>query len=131
MPIEPISVAPPLGGPQRARRRQAGFAMPDPEGDLPAESPAEASGAAPLPLLTLQAADMADAPSVADREAARQGDGVLAAMRGLQIAMLGGGGGLAALANLAKTLPDSTDPVLNAVLRAIAQRAAVERARWG
>jgi hypothetical protein len=133
MPIEPITGAPALAAGTRARRRQTGFAVPDPATQageaLAVAAPAEAA-AAQMPLLTLHAAGMADAQAEADRSAARQGEGALEAMRGLQLAMLGGdGAGQAAFATLPAHLPHAADPALHAVLQAIAQRAAIERAR--
>jgi hypothetical protein len=133
MPIEPITAAPSLAAATRARRRQTGFAVPDAAAqagdELAVEVPAEAA-TAQVPLLTLQAAGLADAQAEADRSAARQGEGALDAMRGLQLALLDGdAGGRAAFAKLAGDLPSAADPALQAVLQAIAQRAAIERAR--
>jgi hypothetical protein len=132
MPIEPIIGHPCLPAATQARRRQTGFAVPECGTEAAAEAPAEAGAGARLPLLTLQAAGMADAQDAAERAAAKQGEGLLGAMRGLQLAILGAGGGAAqALGKLAESVPDSADPALNAVLRGIAQRAAIERARRG
>ena len=65
-----------------------------------------------------------------------QRDGIKALLRalaGLQLASLGTGEACArdALAALAQDLPSAGDPRLDAVLKAIAQRAAVELARFG
>jgi hypothetical protein len=131
MPIEPISGPNAVASNTRLRRRrQPGFAIPDTGEAEPAHAPAEAS-AVLAPVLTQQADDMAEAAAAADREAAQLGHGLLGAMKGLQLAMLGGTGddGQAVLSKLAAGLPHATDPALNDVLRAIAQRAAVERAR--
>jgi hypothetical protein len=49
----------------------------------------------------------------------------------VQLAMLGGADAHNAFARLAEDIPQAADPVLNAVLQAIAQRAAIERARRG
>ena len=72
-----------------------------------------------------------------DAAAAGQGRALLGALAGLQLAALGGGqgeGGAAArqrLADLAQALPQAGDKRLDDVLRAIAQRAAIELAREG
>ena len=133
MALEPITGAPAPIATTRARRRQSGFALPDVAAeavaDMSAEAPAEASAAGQVPLLALQAAGMADVPGEMDSAAARHGEGMLGAMRGVQLAMLGGGDARNALARLADNMPQATDPALNAVLQAIAQRAAIERAR--
>jgi hypothetical protein len=131
MPIERISGAGPVSSGARPRRRQTDFAVPDAHESDGANAPAEASATAQVPLLTLQAAGMAEAEATADREAAKQGSAMLGAMRDLQLALLGGsaGQGQDMLAKLADTLPQAVDPALDAVLRAIAQRAAIERAR--
>jgi hypothetical protein len=130
MPIEPISRESGVTSGVRLRRRQSGFAVPDTVDAEAAHAPAEAS-AVPAPVLTQQADELAEAEAAADREAARQGYALLGAMKGLQLAMLGNGAdeGQAALSQLAASSPHAADPALNDVLRAIAQRAAVERAR--
>ena len=70
---------------------------------------------------------------LADRAAAGQGRALLGALAGLQLAGLGKGGVQArqTLADLARALPQAADPRLDEVLRAIAQRAAIELARAG
>jgi hypothetical protein len=131
MPIERISGASPVASGARPRRRQTDFAVPETGETADTHAPAEASAAAQVPLLTLQAGEMAEAEAATDRAAAGHGNALLGAMRGLQLALLGGstGQGPDALAQLADTLPQAADPALDAVLRAIAQRAAIERAR--
>ncbi len=57
---------------------------------------------------------------------------MLKALAGLQLAGLNGqAGGLGSLAELASGLKQAADPKLQAVLQAIAARAAVELARQG
>ncbi len=131
MPIERISGAGPVSAGARPPRRQTDFAVPDASEVADSIAPSEASATTQVPLLTLQAAALAEAEAAADREAARQGHALLGAMRGWQLALLGGPAGQAERvpAGLADTLPHAADPALNAVLRAIAQRAAIERAR--
>ncbi len=132
MPVERISGAGPAPATTRVRRRDTGFALPGAGEAVEAELPAAAMPA-PVPLLTLQAAESEAKPGVgeaaADHAAARHGETLLGALRGLQLAMLGGAGAEHDLARLADGLPHATDPGLDSVLRAIAQRAAVERAR--
>ncbi len=72
----------------------------------------------------------ADGPD-ADREAKRQGQAMLDALTGLQLAQLGRDPqtALAGLARLASNAPSASDPGLQAVLQAIAARVAVELAR--
>ncbi len=127
-----------LAGGARSTRRQAktGFALPaDPE-QAPEQAQAEigpaAAPAASEAIGLLIASEAAPQPLPADDEAAsRQGSEVLQAMAGLQRALLGGSGQAAhhSLEALAKNLPKAADPALDAVLQAIALRAAVERAR--
>jgi hypothetical protein len=72
------------------------------------------------------------APLPADRQAATQyGRAVLDALAGLQAAVLGGAGAgpRERLTELVRGLPRAAEPSLDAVLQAIAQRAAVELAR--
>ncbi len=129
MPIEPITGAHSLVAATRARRRQTGFEILEPDAEAVAQAPAEASAATQMSLLTLQAAGMADAQVEADRAAIVRGETLLGTMRDLQLAMLGGDTVGDRLDALSEDLPGSADPALNDVLRAIAQRAAIERAR--
>ncbi len=75
-------------------------------------------------------------PETRDREARRHGGAMLRALGGLQLAMLGGDGAQAlrtlselAGSELAGGAPSAADPGLDQVVRAIAQRAAIELAR--
>jgi hypothetical protein len=93
----------------------------------PAAAPAPASSLASM--LTLQ--EMGDA-SVADREARRQGQTMLAVLAELQRALLVGAdpaATLAQLADLTAAAPRAVDPQLAAVLSAIRLRVRVELAR--
>ncbi len=124
---------------RRTRRPGDEFAVPE-DGQSEESAATNASQQAPalVGLTCLLAQDAAAAPAGADAgEAARaavgQGRALLGALAGLQIAALGGDGVQArqTLADLARALPESADPGLDAVLRAIAQRAAIELARAG
>lgn len=132
----------PLAGGARSTRRQAktGFALPadaeQPSEQAPAESGPVAAPAASEAIGLLIASEAAPQPLPVDDEAAsRQGSALLQAMAGLQRTLLEGSGPTSrqaahhSLEALAKTLPKAADPALDAVLQAIAQRAAVERAR--
>ena len=126
---------PQAGGPRRPLRGQAGCALA--QGDVadqasPAEAAAPATQAAIL--LPLGRPGAEEAPRAAgDGAAEGHGQALLRALAGLQLASLGTGEACArdALAALAQDLPSAGDPRLDAVLKAIAQRAAVELARFG
>ncbi len=92
-----------------------------------AAGPAGAAAVSMPSLLGLQEAlgDAAD-----DRDARRQADEMLDALRALQRALLDGGdGAAAALGRLARRMTPAADPGLRAVQRAVGVRAAVEEAR--
>ena len=143
MRIEPPAPALQTGATRasrRARGRAGEFALPDTDTD----GPGEAAGATPQPAgltggASVLAANATSGPEpagaaqaeVADRAAAQQGRALLGALAGLQLAALGAGGAAArqALSDLARDLPQTADPGLQEVLRAIAQRAAIELAR--
>ena len=115
----------------RTRRRQDGFVV--------SEDTAPQDSAPPTPLVA--ATDIASVASAAhlqaassaqlDREAAQQGSDMLDTLTKLQLAALGSAdeGARSRLADLAGSLKQASDPGLNAVLQAIAARAAVEVAR--
>jgi hypothetical protein len=127
----------------RPRRAAAGFAMPaeseaPPDGasaepGLVRSAPAEAAPA----LLAAQetgataAPDEAAQADQADQAATSHGSALLAALSGLQAASFGGDitAARSALAELASTMPAAADPRLGELVRAIAQRAAIELAR--
>ena len=130
----------PLAGARSTRRQsKTGFAMPTDPDEAPAQTSSQVgppematAPAASEAIGLLLASEGEPQPLPADDAAAsRQGSELLQAMAGLQRALLDGTGQAAqqSLADLARTLPKSADPALNAVLQAIAQRAAVERAR--
>jgi hypothetical protein len=138
------------GSAPRPGRRRIG----SPSFVLPDQGPGEAAAAAAaemaadeldLPQVPLAAPIAAAAPDggcdarpqPADTAGARrQGEAVLNALAGIQLAALAGspaasGDARHALAALAGGLPGVADPELEAVLQAIAQRAAIELARSG
>ena len=127
------TAAPRLASGTRVARRAAGFAV----SEAPDTGEAAAAGGVAgvmglLPAGALDGAEAAGGDAVRDDAAAAgQGRALLGALAGLQLAALGGGGVAArrTLADLARALPQATDPGLDAVLRAIAQRAAIELAR--
>ena len=136
MRIDKAGMASPSGGSTKARRLQPGFAVP-PEDDGVAVSVAPeqlqaASEAAPASLVSLSGMEqMAQVDLALDQKAAGQASALLQAMGGLQVAVLGGASHEARqrVQDLARALPGATDPGLEAVLRGIAQRAAVELAK--
>jgi hypothetical protein len=109
----------------------AGFAVPP---ELPGASPA-APAAAPPPassLASMLALQELGGASVADREARRHGQTMLALLAALQRALLAGSDSataLAQLAELAAAAPHAVDPQLAALLSAIRLRVRVELAR--
>ena len=127
----------PIQAPRRTARRSAqGFSMPEElvAGETLSSAPgAPAEGLAPLP--------EADDPMlrdtvvrdtvVRDRAARQHGAAALEALAALHRALLGGAGQAEPLARLEQlaTLPAAADPRLDAILRAIGTRAAVELAR--
>ncbi len=145
MRIEPPPPSPPstdTRAMRRTRSRTGDFALPDAADEQ--ESAASPLLAAPGLTATtcLLAADTVGHSAagatqaereLADRAAAGQGRALLGALAGLQLAGLGKGGVQArqTLADLARALPQAADPRLDEVLRAIAQRAAIELARAG
>ena len=69
-----------------------------------------------------------------DRKARRHGQSILAALAALQRALISGGAGGAAIAQLSdllRDLPHAADPALASVMSAIRLRAMVELARAG
>ena len=131
------------GGPHRrltARTRgiQTGFALPDEGAAEPAlehaqDSQAAAPPAALGPLLAALAAPAPHTDAQTNQAATLHGHAMLDALAGLQLATLAPDSGQArsTLAALAQGAQDAADPGLNAVLQAIAARAAVALARSG
>ena len=112
----------------RQPRGAAGFRVT--QGRTAAAGPATAAEEVSLAgMLTLQ--ELPDA-EVADREARRRGQDLLAALVELQRDMLGAGGADSdRLARLAEAVPVAADPGLRAVVAGIALRARIEIARRG
>ncbi len=90
-----------------------------------------AGGVLAVSMPSLLALQEEDADAVADREARRHGQAMLAALAALQRGLLGGAGSgaLEQAAALARAAPAPADPRLAAVQRAILVRVAVEAAR--
>ncbi len=138
LPAPPVA-ATALRAARRARNRGGDFAMPEASEEQEEAAPAMGSASGLSGAGCLLAADAvisscagrAEREALADRAAARQGRALLGALAGLQLAALGKGGVQAreTLADLARALPQAADPKLDEVLRAIAQRAAIELAR--
>jgi hypothetical protein len=118
-----------------ARRAGAAFALADPAGDPAAETQAAPEAAAPEAAAPVQLSTALPPPEPPgepdDRAAARQGAALLDAMAGLQQALIGGDQetARACLATRAESPAGAADPRLDSVLKAVAQRAAVELAR--
>jgi hypothetical protein len=138
MRITPPYSAPPKAAPRRAGRLAGGFTVGEPEApglEVPESQPAAPAPAlADVHLAALQAAlpGHSEASSrQVDQQAGRHGRAMLGALAGLQLAGLGGDTVAArrTLADLARALPAGASPGLDAILQAIAQRAAVELAR--
>jgi hypothetical protein len=107
----------------------AEFAVPPETPGASQTAPAAAPASSLASMLTLQEVGGA---SVADREARRQGQTMLAVLAELQRALLAGAdpaATLAQLADLSATAPRAVDPQLAAVLSAIRLRVQVELAR--
>ncbi len=143
LPASPLPAAA-LRAARRTRSRTGGFALPEEaeEQEGTASAPTMAPGLAAAGCLLAAdsigrpgdaGAGQADRDALADNAAAGQGRALLGALAGLQMAALGKGGVQArqTLADLARALPQAADPRLDEVLRAIAQRAAIELARAG
>jgi hypothetical protein len=142
MRITPPYSAPPAAATLRGRRRAGDFSVLDRQagqespgaGAAEADPGGEATAPATVNLTALQAAQPGQAeapPQETDRQASRHGRAMLGALAGLQLASLGGDRVAArrTLADLARALPAGASPGLDAILQAIAQRAAVELAR--
>ena len=135
VPLAPVSTS----GARRARRRNGDFTLPEgaqdqEEAAQAVPQPAGLTGAACLLAAASMAGSTADSAAQADSQAAGHGRALLGALAGLQLAAVSGGGGAQVrqtLADLARALPQAADPRLDEVLRAIAQRAAIELARAG
>ena len=130
-PMAPLSA-------RRLRRSGAdGFALPAGEaseaGGVDLGNAASGGVGCLLPAAAVGPSGPAGGAAQADETAAGQGRALLGALAGLQLAALGDGGVQArrTLADLARALPQAADPRLDEVLRAIAQRAAIELARGG
>jgi len=122
----------PIQAPRRTTKRSVqGFTMPE-EATQEALSTAPSTPAASLaPLLEADDVVLCDDPVRRDRAAREHGAATLDALATLHLALLGGADSAESLARLEQlaTLPTAADPRLDAVLRAIATRAAVELAR--
>jgi len=118
-PLQPAGTGRPARGP-------AGFRVANGRAAAagPATAPEEVSLAG---MLALQ--ELPD-PELADREARRRGQDLLAELAALQRDMLGAGGADSGrLARLAEAVPTAADPGLRAVVAGIALRARIEIAR--
>ncbi len=140
MRIDPAAMPlPPVAARAMRRTRTSGgaFALPDAAEEEPAaeatEPPSQITAATCVLAADAAGRSAAADAAQADMRAAGQGRALLGALAGLQLAALGGGGAQVrqTLADLARALPQAADPRLDEVLRAIAQRAAVELARAG
>ena len=108
---------------------RSGFQMPAEQADAHPGVAAAAPAVALSPMLALQ--EMGTEPA-ADRDALRHGNDMLAALAGIQRALLTGGHdamALQRLADLAETVPLAADTRLAALLSAIVVRVRVELAR--
>ncbi|PZW45879.1 class II flagellar assembly regulator [Humitalea rosea] len=113
---------------RRAGRGGAAFRLP---GAPAAESPDESGAVAASLSLELQEAARSPAPPPSDADIASRAEAALDGLGGLQLAMLGGGGGedgRAVLATLV-ALPEPLDPLLAEVTASIRLRARIELAR--
>jgi hypothetical protein len=120
------TVRPGRRGPQRA---SAGFSVPD---EMAVSSHAAAEAAPPAALASMLTLQEAGGDAVQDREARRHGHDILAALGELQRALLIGNDDAAALrrlADLAASVPHTTDRRLAAIVLAIVVRVQVELAR--
>ncbi len=136
MRIDPALAAAQGRATRRTRAACGGFTVPaDMDDAEPAPEAAAAGQAAQLVCLAGigAAATPPDTPAPSDAQAAGQARALLGALSGLHLAALGGDGAQAraTLAELARVLPEAVSPGLDGVLRAIAQRAAIELARAG
>jgi len=114
----------------RASAKSGGFTVPSESASTGEATAAAAPHATSLgPMLTLQELG---GETVADRQARRHGQDMLAALAALQRALLSGCDGMAALhrlADLAAAVPLATDRRLAAMVSAIVVRVRVELAR--
>ncbi len=113
----------------RAAARPGFFVPSEPAASEPAAAAAAPHATSPGSMLTLQELG---GETVADREARRHGNDMLAALAELQRALLGSGDDMAALqqlAELASAVPRATDRRLAAMVSAIVVRVRVELAR--
>lgn len=126
-PIRPIAPAA-TQATARATASPGGFRLPS-AADVAA--PAPPGEAAPAALAGLLALQEAATPSTRDRAARRHGQALLAALAGLQRALLDSeeGPALAALGHLLAAAPPAEDPELASLLGAIALRCRIELAR--
>lgn len=123
--------ATPLGRSRAAGGAGGGFSISSGASPPPASSGIGASEAASL-LGVMLALQEAGAERPRDRAARRHGEAMLVELRALQLALIEGGGGAAALerlAELAEHLPEAAHPGLQANLSWLALRARIELAR--
>ena len=124
--IRGVGAPPPAAGGPRRLPEAGGFRLPRAD---PAATPgvAGASAIGTPSMLALQ--EMPD-PHLADREARRRGQDILAALAALQRALLGAGPlDPETLARLAQDVPQASDPALRAAVAALVLRARIEGAR--
>lgn len=124
--IRGVGAPPPAAGSPRRLPESGGFRLP--RADSAATAGVAGTAAIGTPsMLSLQ--EMPD-PHLADREARRRGQDILAALAALQRALLCAGPIDAdTLARLAQDVPQASDPALRAAVAALVLRARIEAAR--
>ncbi len=124
--IRGVGAPPPVSGGTRQVRETGGFRLPKSE-SAPTTGVSGPAAVGTPSMLALQ--EMPD-PHLADREARRRGQDILAALAALQRALLGAGPiDAEALARLAQDVPQASDPALRAAISALVLRARIEAAR--
>jgi len=126
--IRGVATGQAVAGAARQTRGLSGFRVPQTR----ATAVGLAHGVEEVGLAGMLALQELPDPALADREARRRGQDILAALAALQRALLGPGGADAGeLAALATAVPQADDPALRAVVAAITLRARIEAARHG
>jgi len=126
--IRGVATGQAVAGAARQTRGPSGFRVPQTR----ATAVGLAHGVEEVGLAGMLALQELPDPALADREARRRGQDILAALAALQRALLGPGGADAGeLAALATAVPQADDPALRAVVAAITLRARIEAARHG
>ncbi len=124
--IRGVGAPPTVSGGTRQVRDAGGFRLPKSE-SAPTTGVSGPAAVGTPSMLALQ--EMPD-PHLADREARRRGQDILAALAALQRALLGAGPMDAdALVRLAQDVPQASDPALRAAISALVLRARIEGAR--